>query len=166
MRALCWFVLFCLMVTGFLVSPRPGAADEVIDRVVAFVGDHAITLAELDAEYKRRVDAGLDTTREAVLATMINRFLLLREARRMRIDAPDDDTLVREYIELKVRAFVKVRENEVQAYYAEHREEFGNVPYEKVKDTIKTLLKEREVNRLLRAHIEKLREAAYIKVLL
>jgi len=41
---------------------------------------------------------------------MMNRILLLREAKRYRIEAATEDDVMREFIDLKIRAFIRVSE--------------------------------------------------------
>lgn len=66
------------MITGHL-SPATGA---IKDRVVAFVDDNAITLSELEVMYSVTKKITPDTSKEDVLNTMVNRLLLLREAKK------------------------------------------------------------------------------------
>jgi len=69
-----------------LLFSLPVVSAEVIDRVVAFVDDKAITLSELEEKYKAAVKLSPNIKKEDVLNTMINRVLLLREAKKLRIE--------------------------------------------------------------------------------
>ncbi len=142
------------------------ARAEVIDKVVAFIDTEAITLSELRDTYEKTLKLSPDITEQEVLATMINRVLLLREARRLRLEAPDEDQLLEEYIDLKVRAFTNIKESDIRGVYASNIEEFGGKNYADVKDDIEAYLLEKEVNYRIRRHLEGLREKAYVRVLL
>jgi hypothetical protein len=137
----------------------------VIDRVVASMDDEAITLRELQERYEQTKAVKPSLTQMEVLTTMINRRLLLREARLLRLEG-DHDAVIQEYVELKVRAFIRTPQQDVEEFYLEHREQFGTASIEEVADQIRTYLEEREVNRRLREHIDELRKKARIRILL
>ncbi|MDP3110718.1 MAG: hypothetical protein Q8M71_01270 [Thermodesulfovibrionales bacterium] len=137
---------------------------EVIDRVVAFVDDRAITMSELENNYKDTVKLMPDIKREEVLNTVINRILLLREAKKLRIEAPAKDAIIQEYIELKLKTIIKITEEDLKEFYEKNRSEFGNVEFDDVRDKIENYLIEKEVNQRLEKHIEELRSKAYIKI--
>lgn len=138
---------------------------EVIDRVVAFIDTEAITLSELDETVRRTNRINPSVTRQEVLRTLINRILLLREAHRLRLEAKDEDSLLEQYIDLKIRAFIKVSESEMREIYETNREEFVPRGFADAKDEIEAYLREKEVNYRLRQLIEGLRQNTYIKVL-
>jgi hypothetical protein len=139
---------------------------ELIDRIVAFVNERAVTLSELRETYERTKEVQPDISMEEVLNTMINRLLLLSDAKRLKIEAKTDEEVLSEYMELKVRAFVRVSEEETEDFYRRNEQEFKTAPYESVRDKIEEYLTEREINRLLKKQIEELRARAYVKVLL
>jgi hypothetical protein len=139
---------------------------EVVDKVVAFINDYAITLRELEDSYERASAAKPDISREEVLQSMINRQILLDEAKRLRLQAEDDEDILREYIDLKITAFVKVSEEEIRRFYKENREDLGAVRFDAVRDSIEEYLREREINVRLKKHVEELRAKAHIQVFL
>ena len=151
------FTVYCLLPTSFCSA-------ELIDRVVAFVDDRAITLSELNENYKDTVKLKPDIKKEEVLNTMINRILLLREARKLRIEAPSQDDVIHEYIELKLKTFIKITEEDIREFYEKNRSEFGRAEFDDVRDKIEDYLVEKEVNERLKRHIEDLRSKAYIKI--
>jgi hypothetical protein len=161
MRGIFLIMGFCL---GVFRAPVQA---EVIDMVAAFVDSEAITLSELDAEYGRALGIEGLVTRGAVLDRMINRVLLLREARRLRIDAPDTEALLTEYVNMKLRAFVTVTESSAREYYRAHREDdFREKDYAEVRDRIIQYLREEEAARRLDEHLSALRAKSYIRILL
>lgn len=157
-RALLLSAALCL----FVASGRA----EVIDKVVAFVDTRAITLSELREAYGRTQEILPGATQREVLNTMINRVLLLREAQKLRLEAVGEDELLEEYIDLKFRVFIKIKESEIRDFYDANRAEFGNKDYDEVKRDIENYLLEKEVNYRVRRHLEDLRKEAHIKILL
>lgn len=149
----------------FLVCCRGVSFAETIDRVVAYVDDEAITLRELNAAYEAALQLNPGTTREKVLDSMIDRFLLLREARLLRLEAPDEEELLNEYVELKVKAFIKISEQDLKAYYQRNRKDFGELDFDAARDGIEALLQKREVSKMLEGHIQTLRSRYDIKIL-
>jgi hypothetical protein len=156
------FIWAALLLAVLAVS-APAA---VIDRVVAFVEDEPILQSELDQAYEAARTLEPSITMREVLRTLVNRKLLLREARKLFPETSDEDRLIRDYIDLKVRAFIRVSEEEARAFYEENRASMEGAAYEAVKDRIELLLEEREVNRRLASHIGDLQSKAEVRVLL
>jgi len=151
--------------TVALTLPSHSRTAEVIDRVIACVDDRAITLREFDDIYEKTRKIRPDITREEVLNTFINRILLIREAKKLKIEAPSEDELMNEYIELKVKAFIRIKEEDIRNFYSSHPGEFKDMNYDSVRDRIEDYLVQLELNRLLKRHIDELRSNAYIKIL-
>ncbi|MDI6743790.1 MAG: hypothetical protein QMD07_00270 [Thermodesulfovibrionales bacterium] len=147
-----------------LVISLPFVSAEVVDRVVAFVDDKAITMSELDENYKAAVKKMPDIKKEEMLNTKINRMLLLREAKKLRIEGANPDEVIKEYIELKLRTFIKITEDDLREFYDKNRKEFGKTEFDDAREKIEEYLIEKEVNIRLRKHIEDLRSKAYIKI--
>ena len=139
-------------------------SEGINDRVVAYVDTAAITLSELETRYIDTRKVTPDITREEVLNTMINRVLLLREATKLRLEAPSEDELLKEYIDLKVRTLIRVKEEDVQDFYDKHKDEFEGKDLEDVRDTIENYLVEHQLNEQLKEHISELRKKTCVKV--
>ena len=138
---------------------------EVVDRVAAFVDDKAITLSELEDNYNAAAKLRPDIKKEEVLNTKINRMLLLREAKKLRImEGANVDEVLREYIELKLKTFIKITEDDLREFYDKNRKEFGKADFDDAREKIEEYLVEKEVNIRLKKHIEDLRTKAYIKI--
>ena len=132
------------MPEGLLV---PVCSAEVLrDWVVAFVDDEAITNSELQEQYRETLKITPDISKEEVLNTMINRILILREAKKYRIEGPSPDAVIKEYIDLKERAFIRVPETEIEKYFKENSSMFSGKGYEDVRDDIEQYLIEKELN--------------------
>lgn len=134
------------------------------DRVVAFVDDQAITLSEFRDQLTTVRSVSPDARREDVINTMINRKILIREARKYRLEAPSDEELVNEYIDLKVRAYIRVSEPDIEEFYEKNIEQFRDKRYEDVREEIETYLTEKQLNEKLRETLKTLRETSYIKI--
>ena len=137
---------------------------EIRDRGVAFVDNNAITLSELEAKYEETLKITPTITKEEVLTTMVNRLLLLSEARKMRLEAPTEDALLSEYIDLKIRAFIRIKEEEVTDFYKKHINEFQGKELDDVRNDIEKYLTEKEVNERLKSHINELREKSCVQI--
>ncbi|MBF0318601.1 MAG: hypothetical protein HQL01_02180, partial [Nitrospirae bacterium] len=105
----------------FCGSPQAG----LIDRVCAFVDNDAITLGEFQEVYTQTKAKVPSITKEEVLTTMINRILLKRAALAMKISGTDEDQIIAEYIDLKVRSYVIIKEEEIEGFYNENKKEFA-----------------------------------------
>lgn len=152
---LCWIMIFVNTLAY---------ANDLLDRVVASVNDTAITMSE----FRERLSAVRKTvpkaTEDEVLQSMINGLLILDKARQMRLEAKRADDLIAEYINMKIRAAILIRDEEIERYYREHQLEFGKEQIGAVRLKIEELLTEQEVNRVLEKHLKELREGADITI--
>jgi hypothetical protein len=155
---LSFFVLQFLLFTG-----NGNAA--MTDRVIAFVDDEAITRSELEEEHSEMTTISPNITEEEVLNTMINRVVILREAKKYRIEGASPDDVINEYIDLKVRAFIRISEAEIEKYYDENARNLSGKEYDEVREEIEQYLTERKLNMRLKETLEDLKKTAYIKIL-
>ncbi|MBI4699487.1 MAG: hypothetical protein HY758_11460 [Nitrospirae bacterium] len=140
---------------------------EVIDRVVAIVDDDAIMQSELEDAFQGTIKSGNNVTRENVLDGLINRTLLLKEARKFEYGAQgmkDDNETINEYIERRLKNFIRIPFEEIEAFYKENKASFRDKDFYDVRDEIENYLIEKELNKKLLGHIEELRKKAYIKI--
>jgi len=161
----CLSVIIILLVVTFyssLITHYCFAA--VSDHVIAFVDDQAITLSELEESYKAASALSRSITKEEVLNTMINRVILLKEAKKYRIEAPTLDGVLKEYIDLKIRAFIRVNDADIEKFYKANMQNFQGKEYEDVRDEIDTYLTEKELNERLKETLNDLRNKAYIRI--
>ena len=157
-------LLLTLFVTWAFLVWYTFAYAEIQDRVVAFVGNQAITLSELNSKFSESGKIKADITREEVLNTMINRVLLLREARKIRLEAPSEDELLKEYVDMKIKALIRIKEGEIQDFYNNHREDFKGKELDDVRDSIENYLVEKELNERLKTHIAELRGKTCVQI--
>ena len=151
--------------TAFLVlalcSPLSAG---IRDRVVAYVDNTAIPLSELEEKYAETVQATPSVTRREVLDTMINRILLIREAREIRLRSESEEALLKDYIDLKIRAFIRIEDDAIRSFYDTHAADFVGNDLDEVREDIENLLIERELNNRLKEHIEELRNNACLTI--
>jgi hypothetical protein len=162
-------IKYVLLILTVVVSAMPSfnlqfCHAEVVDRVVAFVDDDAITLMEFRRYYQMAKVYTPDLSEKKALDIMINRRLLLREARKIRLKGDHEDQLINEYIDIKIRAFIIIPPEEIRKYYRKNNDKFKGVPLERVRRSIERLLIERETNKRLSGHIEELRRRSYIRI--
>lgn len=155
--------VFLLATFFFMIAPH-AQSFEIKDRVVAYVDNQAITLSELEIAFADTLHVLPSITRMEVLQTMINRIILLREAKHIKLDAPNDDELLNEYIDLKIRAFIRIKEKELSAFYEQNSADFQAKDFDEVREEIESYLIERQMNENLKEHIVNLRREACIEI--
>jgi hypothetical protein len=155
---------FVSLLFTFHVSLFTFAEAEIFDRVVACVNDQAITLSEFQEQFISAKKLTPDIREEEVLGTMINRLLLLLEAKKYSIEAPSKEDMLNEYIDLKVRAFIRVSEKDIEAFYGANKDKFSGKDYDDVREEIEKYLTEKELNERLKETLKELRKNAYVKV--
>ena len=156
------YVLFLVIFFFMIISPAQSS--EIKDRVAAYVDNEAITVSELEIAFADTLHALPSITRMEVLQTMINKIILIREAKHIRLDAPNDDELLNEYIDLKIRAFIRIKEKELSAFYEENSSEFQGQDFDDVREEIESYLIEKELNENLKEHINNLKREACIEI--
>jgi hypothetical protein len=154
-----------LLVILFLLSTSASA--EILDRVVAIVDDESVLLSELEDSYTKAQALGTDIKQDEVLDTLINRILLLKQAKkfvRVAEFARDETLLINEYINKRLKAFIRIPLEEIESFYKDNQESFAERSFYDVRDEIEKYLVEKETNKVLLNHIEELRKKAYIRL--
>jgi hypothetical protein len=160
-------VLFIIVGLSAYCLLLAGISDAALnDRVIAFVDDQAITASELDEQYRSTTALSPAVTRREVLNTMINKVILLKEAKKYRIEAPTIDEVMKEYIDLKIRAFIRVNDADIENFYISNMLNFQGRNYEDVRDEIDMYLTEKELNERLKESLNGLRKKSYIRIYL
>jgi hypothetical protein len=162
------FILICLFflwVNLFIPLMSP-VSSEVLDRVVAVVNDEVILLTELKNEISARKKHGSGLTAAGVLDDMINRLILLDEARKfmLNITAVDIDSAIDLYIERRIKAMIHIPFEDMESYYIDHRGLYGDKEFYDVKDEIESFLLEKELKIRLLKQTKELRSKSYIRI--
>jgi hypothetical protein len=156
-----WYSLCILLMYLTLCSSLSAG---IKDRVVAYVDNTAITFSELEKKYAETVHVTPAVTREEVLNTMINRLLLVREARKIRLKSQLEDELLKEYVDLKIRAFIRIKDEEIRTFFDTHASDFLEKELDEMREDIENYLIEQEVNKRLKEHIAELRNNTCVKI--
>jgi|SRR5208283_994862 len=158
-----FFAVFFLLVAGHWLLATFCCA-EILERVVAYVNNTAITLSEFQQNAQRTRKRLGNISDSDIINSMINNLLLLQEAEKIRLEAQDKDELVRDYIDIKIKSSIRIREEDMERFYDENRGRFKGRDYLTVRDEIEKYLLELETNKQLKKHIEELRAKADIKI--
>lgn len=137
----------------------------IIDRLVAYVDDQAITLSELEGEARKIVKTNPQITQKELLESLINRLLLLKEARKIKLEAQSEEELINAYIDIRIKSRIFIKEEHVSEFYDKHKDEFKGQDELLVREQIEKYLLEKEFNDILKKHLEELRQMAEIKIL-
>jgi len=136
---------------------------EIVDRILAYVENQAITLRDFElfsTDIKKRIP---DIKNDEIVELLINRTLLIRKAKEIYFEGKDEE-IINNYIDLKIRSKIIVPESKIRDYYEEHKNIFKDKAYSSVRDEIEKYLFERELNIKLKKHIKELRETSEIKI--
>lgn len=161
----------CVVFTGLLST---FSYAEVLDRAVAIVDEEVVMRSEFNEAFQWALNMGVDVTHENVLDGLINRILLLKEAKKFHKEnvfaariREDKNVLVNviinEYIEKRLKIFIRIPFEDVERFYEKNKGFFEGDFYD-VRDKIESYLAEIELNKKLARHIEELREKAYIRI--
>jgi len=145
---------------------------EMLDRVVAIVNDDVILHSEFSRAFETALEYDPDVTASDVLDNMIDRLLLLKEARKFRLTSSDDEqgkvkddkVIIKEYIDVRLKGFIHVPYEDVEYYYYQKRDSFSGKDFFDVRNEIEEYLIEQELNIKLLEYLEDLKRNAYIRV--
>jgi len=157
-------LIFIVLLLPCLLPFAPVCSAEVLERVVAYVNDTAITLSEFRENAQKTRKMLSNVSDPDIINSMINRILLLQEAKKIRLEAADDDKLVQEYIDIKIKSAIIIKDADVENFYNENSEKFKGQDYPDARDDIEKYLFEREANKELKKYIDELRAKADIKI--
>jgi len=164
-------IIIIFVLAACHLSLSVAACAEVLDRIVAIVNNQIILQSEFNDSLKAAEESDPGVSGKKVLNDMIDRILLLEDAKKLQLGSSansgarrDDDAVVKEYIERRIRAFIHIPIEEIESYYNNNRQEFGDNEFYEVKDKIEGLLVETALKRKLAEHIQELRKKAYIRI--
>ncbi|NOX21378.1 MAG: hypothetical protein GXO99_09040 [Nitrospirae bacterium] len=153
-------MLFRLLLALCFLAVQPGITKaKIVDRVVAYVGYDAITYVDLTEFIEKMHKKGIDIKPREAVKTLVNRLIFIKEARRLRLQASNNDALIQKYIDIKIKPFVFIKDEEVLAYYKEHIDVFKDRPFEQLREEITRVLFEKKLNRAIKEHLKKLKRS-------
>ncbi|MBI4653812.1 MAG: hypothetical protein HY752_02295 [Nitrospirae bacterium] len=167
LRVTSCLLLVVILVTCYLLLATAVYA-EVLERVVAIIDDEIILLSEFKETFQKMSDSGKEITEEEVLNGMINRILLLKEAKKFRTETilgeDKENVLINEYIEKRLKAFIRIPPEDIELFYEKNKKSFDKKDFYDASDEIEIYLTEKELNKRLLNYIQELREKAYIRI--
>ncbi len=137
---------------------------EIIDRVIAYVDDQAITLRDFEIFSFKMREKFPTITENEIIDLMINRKLLLKESKKIFLEGNEEEA-IKNYIDLKIKSKIIITDDKIREYYEQNKHHFGEKPYLSVRDEIETYLIEKELNKKLTEHIKELKELVEIKII-
>lgn len=152
-----------VLVTLFSIILSSICNAEIIDRVIAYVDNQAITLSDFEkfsSEIRKKIP---DIQNEEIVKLLINRTILLKKAKEQFIEGKEDE-LINNYIDLKIKSRIIITDNKIREYYEKNKNMFGEKTYLQVRDEIEKYLFEKELNIKLKEHLEELKQASEIKI--
>ena len=159
-------ICFLFLWLNFLIPFMSPVSAEVLDRVVAVVNDEVILLTELNNEISARKEYDDGLTTAGVLDDMINRLILLEDARKFVLNtaSADIDSIIDLYVERRIKAMIYIPFEEMESYYAGHMDLFGDKDFYEVKDEIESYMLENELKTRMVKHIKELRSESYVRI--
>lgn len=139
---------------------------ELIDRVAAYVDNRAITYSEVKDNYEALRKTVPDVTVEEAINSLINRQILIDAAKDMRLEAGNEEEMIKLYIDIKIGSLIFIKEEDISDFYNKHISEFEGKDYFSVRDEIEKYLYHLEMNKRLKEHLEDLRNKKEIKILI
>ncbi|MBI5099258.1 MAG: hypothetical protein HZB30_08470 [Nitrospirae bacterium] len=163
-------LIFILLLTSYFLLPTLSRS-EILERIVAIVNNNVILLSEYEDALEAARKSDQKVTEDVVLDEMINRILILEQAKRLSLGSTsdstenvNDDKLIKEYIERRIKALIHIPIDEIESYYKNNRGRFAEKAFYEVKDEIEGYLVEGELKRKIAEHVEELRKKAYIRI--
>lgn len=162
-------LIFCELLFIVLCSLFTVSSAEIVDRIVATINDHVITLSEL--KERSRIEK---RDEKEVLEGIINMVLFLSEAKRLGLADPeeigtdpyrDTNLMIERFIGRRIKAFILIPMERSKDFYEGNKEKFRGKEFFDVRDEINLYLLEEETNVRLERYLKELREKADIKIL-
>lgn len=148
-------------------------------KIVAQINKYKMTVEDLkyafkNAPYDEAALLKTENGRKKYMGGLIEKEVLLQEAQRQGIDREKDfmksienyweQALLKILLERKskeISGLIHVYDNEIEAYYKESGED---MPFVKVKNEIRDIIKQKKETDAMNAWIDKLKKSSYIKV--
>jgi hypothetical protein len=148
-----------------------GFCYELLDRIVAVVNREVILYSELQGAVEKAKAAGEEKSEREILEELINRTLLLEQARKFRFeietysqDEAEARKMIDDYINRRIKSFIHVPFEEIESYYMSHKDDFGGRDMYQVWDEIEDRLRIEQLKIKIDEHITLLRKEADIRI--
>ncbi len=163
-------IFILLLLTAYSLLPT-FCGGEILERIVAIVNNNVILLSEYEEALEAARKSDQKVTEDVVLDEMINRILILEQAKRLSLGSTsdsaenvDDNKLITEYTERRIKALIHIPIDEIESYYKNNSGRFAEKEFNEVKDEIEDYMVEGALKRKIAEHVEELRNKAYIRI--
>lgn len=137
---------------------------EIINRVVAYVDNQVITLKDF-LKFKDEITKKVQQiSNKEIVELLINRKLLVKKGKELFFEGQEED-IINNYIEIKVKSKIIITENQIKDYYEENKKFLGTESYLTLREQIEKYLFEKELNIKLKALIQELKDESDIKII-
>jgi protein-disulfide isomerase len=166
MRLVPFALLVCLAFAG--ACSQEEAAQDADPTPAIRIGGETVTVGDLDVWIKDQLfaqetedgkEAKLYEVRAQAAENLVAQRLLDAEAKKLGTDA---DAL----LEAEARKRLTVTDEEVQRFYDDNKQSFGDRPMDEMKAQIRQHLERRAAPEAARAYVDELRKAASVEILL
>jgi len=141
-------LIFIFLLTSCFFLPALSHS-ETLERIVAIVNNNVILLSEYEEAFQAAKKSDETVTEGQVLDEMINRLLILEQAKKFRLgttensaETVDDDKIISEYVDRRIKALIHIPIEEIESYYTNNKERYADKPFYEVKDEIEGQLVE------------------------
>jgi len=154
-----------------LVTALQGLCDsELIERVVAVIGNDVILYSELKGALIHARARGEAPSEGEMLERLIDRRLILIEARKFRIggkryytDTEEESAIIDEYIKNRIKVMIQISFDEIERYYNDHRERFKGREIYEVWNEIEDILRTEKTEEAIKEYIDSLKKRSLIR---
>jgi len=161
-------IAICMTGTYSASAEMIAANGETIERVVAIVDDEIVLLSEFKEALSTSRASGERLSDDEVINQMINRIILLGEAKKFGLHRSGGghdsvNSIINEFINRRIKAFIHIPYDDIESYYYEN-ENLQKEEFYVVKDEIEQLLVSQELVNRLSEYIKERRQKSYIRV--
>jgi len=144
---------------------------ELVERIVAVVNDDVILLSEFKEALRRAEDSVKKVNEKEIIDGMVNDLLLLEQARKFSFGKDVDDAVlsnpekvINSYTDKRIKALIHIPFRDIEAYYYNNSEKYGERDIYDVKSEIEEYLLKRTLEIKIQEHIDELKEEAMIRI--
>lgn len=156
------YILVLVMLFNIIFTSEGNC--EIINRVVAYVDDQVITLKDF-LKFKNEITNKVsEISNKQIVELLINRKLLVKKGKELFFEGQEED-IINNYIELKIKSKIIITENQIKDYYENNKKFLGTDSYLVLREQIEKYLFEKELNLKLKEFLEELKTESDIKVI-
>ncbi len=147
-----------LLLFFYITLHEPQAYGVIVEKVVGYVSDEAITLTDLCSYWQSLREIQPDININDALEALINRKVIIQKSKDLNLSAPSEEELIDLYIRIAIKPRVMVTKEEVKRYYRRYYSKLKGAPLKSIEPHIIKILTEKKTNDLLKKHLEELKK--------